>query len=220
MPDGKILSPYHFIGAAEETGMIVPLGEHVLRSAIDHLIYWSDRLGYVSVNVSPRQLAEPDFVPMLAGLLAQHPGLDPSRLVLEITETALLLSTVDVSERLATIKRLGVRIALDDFGTGYSSLTWLKSVPADIVKLDRSFVAGLAEDQRKSSIIQAVLWLAQSLGMSTIAEGVEEMADWEALRVAGCPAVQGYFFSEPRAPEEFQEMLINGKCVTPLAQFT
>ncbi|GAA2896537.1 hypothetical protein Acy02nite_61210 [Actinoplanes cyaneus] len=220
MPDGKILSPYHFIGAAEETGMIVPLGEHVLRSAIDHLIYWSGRLGYVSVNVSPRQLAEPDFVPMLAGLLAQHPGLDPSRLVLEITETALLLSTVDVSERLATIKQLGVRIALDDFGTGYSSLTWLKSVPADIVKLDRSFVAGLAEDQRKSSIIQAVLWLAQSLGMSTIAEGVEEMADWEALRVAGCPAVQGYFFSEPRAPEEFQEMLINRKCVTPLAQFT
>ncbi|BCY07360.1 bifunctional diguanylate cyclase/phosphodiesterase [Actinoplanes sp. L3-i22] len=219
-PDGRILSPYHFIGAAEETGMIVPLGEHVLRSAIDHLIYWSGHLGYVSVNVSPRQLAEPDFVPMLADLLAAHPGLDPSRLVLEITETALLASSVDVSERLATLKRLGVRIALDDFGTGYSSLTWLKSVPADIVKLDRSFVAGLAVDQRKSSIIQAVLWLAQSLGMSTIAEGVEEIDDWAALQAAGCPAVQGYFFSEPRPPEEFQEMLINRKCVTPLAQFT
>ncbi|GAA4601449.1 diguanylate cyclase (GGDEF)-like protein/PAS domain S-box-containing protein [Actinoplanes octamycinicus] len=219
-PDGKILSPYHFIGAAEETGMIVPLGQHVLRSAVEHLIYWSGHLGYVSVNVSPRQLAEPDFVPALAGLLAEHPELDPSRLVLEITETAMLASTVDVSERLATIKRLGVRIALDDFGTGYSSLTWLKSVPADVVKLDRSFVAGLAEDQRKSSIISAVLWLARSLGMSTIAEGVEEPADWTALQAAGCPAVQGYFFSPPRPPEEFQEMLINGVCVTPLAQFT
>ncbi|MFI1994056.1 putative bifunctional diguanylate cyclase/phosphodiesterase [Actinoplanes sp. NPDC020271] len=220
MPDGKILSPYHFIGAAEETGMIVQLGAHVLRSAVDHLIYWSGQLGYVSVNVSPRQLAEADFVPMVASLLAAHPGLDPSRLVLEITETALLASSVDVTERLAALKQLGVRIALDDFGTGYSSLTWLKSVPADIVKLDRSFVAGLAVDQRKSSIIQAVLWLAQSLGMSTIAEGVEEIDDWAALQAAGCPAVQGYFFSEPRPPEDFQEMLINRKCVTPLAQFT
>ncbi|GIE89761.1 putative bifunctional diguanylate cyclase/phosphodiesterase [Actinoplanes regularis] len=220
LPDGKILSPFHFIGAAEETGLIVALGEHVLRSAFDHLLYWSSHLGYVSVNVSPRQLADPGFVPMLAGLLAEHPELDPSRLVLEITETAVLASTVDVGERLATIKRLGVRIALDDFGTGYSSLTWLKSVPADVVKLDRSFVAGLAEDQRKASIISAVLWLARSLGMSTIAEGVEEMADWEALRAAGCPAVQGYFFSEPQPPEEFQAMLINRKCVTPLAQFT
>ncbi|WP_433795151.1 putative bifunctional diguanylate cyclase/phosphodiesterase [Actinoplanes sp. CA-252034] len=206
-PDGEILSPFHFIGAAEETGLIVPLGEHVLRSAVQHLLHWRDRLGYVSVNVSPRQLAEPDFVPMVAGVLAGMPGFDPSRIVLEITETALLSSTVDVSERLASLKQLGVRIALDDFGTGYSSLTWLKSLPADIVKLDRSFVAGLAEDQRKASIIQAVLWLAQSLGMSSIAEGVEELADWEALRAAGCPAVQGYFFSKPLPAAEFDVML-------------
>ncbi|WP_308285438.1 putative bifunctional diguanylate cyclase/phosphodiesterase [Actinoplanes hulinensis] len=206
-PDGEILTPYHFVGAAEETGLIVPLGEYVLRSAVDHLLHWSDRLGYVSVNVSPRQLAEPDFVPMVAGVLAGVPGLDPSRIVLEITETALLSSTVDVSERLASLKRLGVRIALDDFGTGYSSLTWLKSLPADIVKLDRSFVAGLADDPRKASIIQAVLWLARSLGMSTIAEGVEEPSDWEALKAAGCPAVQGYLFSRPLPGPEFDRML-------------
>jgi diguanylate cyclase (GGDEF)-like protein len=206
-PEGEILSPFHFIGAAEETGLIVPLGEHVLRSAIDHLLHWSNRLGYVSVNVSPRQLAEPDFVPMVASVLAGVPGLDPSRIVLEITETALLSSAVDVGERLTSLKQLGVRIALDDFGTGYSSLTWLKSLPADIVKLDRSFVAGLAEDPRKASIIQAVLWLASSLGMSTIAEGVEELADWEALRAAGCPAVQGYFFSKPLQAPEFDVML-------------
>jgi diguanylate cyclase (GGDEF)-like protein len=206
-PDGEILSPFHFIGAAEETGLIVPLGEHVLRSAVDHLLHWRDRLGYVSVNVSPRQLAEPDFVPMVASVLAGLPGFDPSRIVLEITETALLSSAVDVGERLTSLKQLGVRIALDDFGTGYSSLTWLKSLPADIVKLDRSFVAGLAEDSRKASIIQAVLWLARSLSMSTIAEGVEELADWEALRAAGCPAVQGYFFSKPLPAAEFDVML-------------
>ncbi|MDI6097144.1 EAL domain-containing protein [Actinoplanes sp. NEAU-A12] len=206
-PEGEILSPYHFVAAAEETGLIVPLGEHVLRSAIDHLLHWSDRLGYVSVNVSPRQLAEPDFVPMVAGVLSSLPGLDPSRIVLEVTETALLSSTVDVSERLTSLKQLGVRIALDDFGTGYSSLTWLKSLPADIVKLDRSFVAGLADDPRKASIIQAVLWLARSLSMSSIAEGVEEIADWEALRAAGCPAVQGYLFSKPLPAAEFDQML-------------
>ncbi|SDT48233.1 putative bifunctional diguanylate cyclase/phosphodiesterase [Actinoplanes derwentensis] len=207
-PDGEILSPFHFIEAAEETGLIVPLGEHVLRTAVEHLLQWSDRLGYISVNVSPRQLAEPDFVPMVESVLAALPGFDRSRLVLEITETALFTSAVDVSERLNALKRLGVRIALDDFGTGYSSLTWLKSLPADIVKLDRSFVAGLAEDARKASIIEAVLWLARSLGMSTIAEGVEEQADWEALRTAGCPAVQGYFFSKPLPSPEFEAMLL------------
>ncbi|WP_250029412.1 putative bifunctional diguanylate cyclase/phosphodiesterase [Paractinoplanes maris] len=205
-PQGELLSPFHFIPAAEETGMIVPLGEHVLRRAVQHLIEWSD-LDYVSVNVSPRQLAEPDFVPLLAHLLATHPALDPSRLVVEITETALLGSSVDVRERLETIKNLGVRIALDDFGTGYSSLTWLQSVPADVVKLDRSFVAGLAADPRKASIIQAVLWLARSLNMSVVAEGVEDPADWHALRDLDCPSCQGYLFGKPAPADEFTALL-------------
>ncbi|MCM4080223.1 putative bifunctional diguanylate cyclase/phosphodiesterase [Paractinoplanes hotanensis] len=202
-PEGDLLGPGHFIPAAEETGLIVPLGEHVLRRAVIRLLEWSDHLEYVSVNVSPRQLAEPDFVPMLAGLLAAHPTLDPSRLILEITETALLGSSVDIRERLETIKRLGVRIALDDFGTGYSSLTWLQSVPADVVKLDRSFVAGLSADPRKASIIQAVLWLARSLNMSVVAEGVEDPADWHALRELDCPSCQGYLFAKPMSPAEF-----------------
>ncbi|MEV6849007.1 EAL domain-containing protein [Actinoplanes sp. NPDC051411] len=206
-PDGEILAPGHFIAAAEETGLVVPLGEHVLRIAVSHLMEWGDALGYVSVNVSPRQLGEPGFVPMLAELLAAHPGLDPSRLVLEITETALLSSSVDVQERLQMIKALGMRIALDDFGTGYSSLTWLQSVPADVVKLDRSFVAGLAADPRKSSIISAVLWLARSLGMSVTAEGVEDEADWNTLRSADCPAVQGYYISKPLPATEFATFL-------------
>ncbi|MBM2616638.1 EAL domain-containing protein [Actinoplanes sp. LDG1-06] len=202
-PSGEILGPGQFIPAAEETGLIVPLGEHVLRRAVHRLLEWGDQLGYVSVNVSPRQLAEVDFVPMLANLLAAHPELDPSRLVVEITETALLGFSVDVRERLEMIKALGVRIALDDFGTGYSSLTWLQSVPADVVKLDRSFVAGLSADPRKASIIQAVLWLARSLGMSVVAEGVEDPADWEALRELDCPSAQGYLFGKPAPADEF-----------------
>ncbi|WP_250009694.1 bifunctional diguanylate cyclase/phosphodiesterase [Actinoplanes sp. M2I2] len=206
-PQGELLSPFHFIPAAEETGMIVPLGEHVLRLAVRHLVEWGEHLGYMSVNVSPRQLAEPDFVPMLADLLAAYPALDPSRLVIEITETALLSSSVDVRERLETLKSLGVRIALDDFGTGYSSLTWLQSVPADVVKLDRSFVAGLAADPRKASIIQAVLWLARSLSMSVIAEGVEDPADWDALRELDCPSGQGYLFGKPAPAAEFGDRL-------------
>jgi diguanylate cyclase (GGDEF)-like protein/PAS domain S-box-containing protein len=206
-PEGEILAPGHFIPAAEETGLVVALGEHVLRRAVAYLIEWGDALGYVSVNVSPRQLAEPGFVPMLAELLTAHPALDPSRLVLEITETAMLASSVDVQDRLRMIKALGMRIALDDFGTGYSSLTWLQSVPADVVKLDRSFVAGLAADPRKSSIISAVLWLARSLGMSVTAEGVEDEADWNELRAADCPAVQGYYISKPLPADEFAVFL-------------
>ncbi|WP_030442171.1 putative bifunctional diguanylate cyclase/phosphodiesterase [Actinoplanes subtropicus] len=206
-PDGVRHGPAGFVPAAEETGLVVPLGEHVLTEALRHLVAWRDRLGYVSVNVSPRQLGEPGFVPLLAGLLAANPGIDPHRLVLEITETALLAASVDVHERLAAIKTLGVRLALDDFGTGYSSLTWLQSVPADIVKLDRSFVAGLSADARKASIIQAVLWLAGSLGMSAVAEGVEEEADWHALREAGCPHLQGYLFGKPMPPAEFATVL-------------
>jgi diguanylate cyclase (GGDEF)-like protein len=212
-PDGRILSPGHFIPAAEETGLVVPLGEHVLAAALRHLQRWQLELGYVSVNVSPRQLAEPDFVPMLARMLAGSGLTDPSRLVLEITETALLSTSVDTRARLESIKSLGVRIALDDFGTGYSSLTWLQSVPADVVKLDRSFVAGLAQDARKSSIISAVLWLARSLGMSVVAEGVEDVADWTALSHTDCAAVQGYYFSPPVPPPDF-ELLLRG---VPLA---
>ncbi|MFI7543969.1 putative bifunctional diguanylate cyclase/phosphodiesterase [Actinoplanes sp. NPDC049599] len=211
--EGELLAPGHFISTAEETGLVIPLGEHVLAQALRHLYHWRHELGYVSVNVSPRQLAEPGFVPMLAGLLAAAGLDDPSRLVLEITETALLANSVDLQDRLHALKALGVRIALDDFGTGYSSLTWLQSVPADIVKLDRSFVAGLAHDTRKSSIISAVLWLARSLGMSVVAEGVEDVEDWDALRVADCPAIQGYYFSRPVTPGDMQAMLTRSGAV-------
>ncbi|GAB6900169.1 putative bifunctional diguanylate cyclase/phosphodiesterase [Kineosporia succinea] len=195
--DGNLVPPGEFIPLAEETGLIVPLGEHVLRTSLNQLVAWGDAVPYISVNVSPRQLAEPGFVPMLTAELTRAGLADPSRLVLEITETTMLERGIDLRDRLDAIKTLGVRLALDDFGTGYSSLTWLQSVPADIVKLDRSFVAGLAHDQDKAAIIAAVLWLARALGMTVVAEGVEDQADAAALASAGCPAAQGWFFGRP-----------------------
>ena len=206
-PGGKLVSPGDFIPIAEETGLVVPLGQHVLRTALSQLREWGERLPYVSVNVSPRQLSEVDFVPMLTEELERSKLQDRSRLVLEITETSLLQSSVDLRHRLEAIKALGVRLALDDFGTGYSSLTWLQSVPADIVKLDRSFVAGLASDPDKAAIISAVLWLAKALGMSVIAEGVEEEADAAMLARAECPAAQGFLFSRPVDAQMFEELL-------------
>jgi diguanylate cyclase (GGDEF)-like protein len=205
--DGHLVAPIVFIPIAEETGLVIPLGQHVLRTALTHLQAWGERLPYVSVNVSPRQLSEVGFVPMLIEELAVSGLQDPSRLVLEITETSMLHSGADLRRRLDAIKDLGVRLALDDFGTGYSSLTWLQSVPADIVKLDRSFVAGLATDPGKAAIISAVLWLAKALGMSVIAEGVEEIEDAELLAKEGCPAVQGYLFSRPLEPEGMRKLL-------------
>ena len=205
--EGQMVPPGDFIPIAEETGLVIPLGQHVLRTALAQLQVWGDRLPYVSVNVSPRQLSEISFVPMLVEELEASGLKDRSRLVLEITETSVLQSSVDLRHRLDAIKALGVRLALDDFGTGYSSLTWLQSVPADIVKLDRSFVAGLATDPDKAAIISAVLWLAKALGMSVIAEGVEEIEDAEMLAKAECPAVQGYLFSRPVPTEEFGLLL-------------
>jgi diguanylate cyclase (GGDEF)-like protein/PAS domain S-box-containing protein len=205
--NGDLVPPGIFIPIAEDTGLVVPLGEHVLRTALKHLQLWGDRLPYVSVNVSPRQLSEVGFVPMLTRELAASGLQDRSRLVLEITETSLLQSSVDLKHRLDSIKALGVRLALDDFGTGYSSLTWLQSVPADLVKLDRSFVAGLATDPDKAAIISAVLWLAKALGMSVIAEGVEEEEDAAMLARNNCPSAQGYLFSRPVEPWEFEELL-------------
>nr|WP_269810281.1 bifunctional diguanylate cyclase/phosphodiesterase [Kineosporia rhizophila] len=206
-PEGELIPPGLFIPLAEETGLVVPLGEHVLRTALEQLDAWGEAMPYVSVNVSPKQLAEPGFVPMLTDELTRSGLQDPSRLVLEITETSMLERGIDLSERLAAIKALGVRLALDDFGTGYSSLTWLQSVPADIVKLDRSFVVGLSHDQDKTAIITAVLWLARAMSMTVIAEGVEELEDAEALDKAGCPAAQGWYFSRPVEPPAMTALL-------------
>jgi EAL domain-containing protein (putative c-di-GMP-specific phosphodiesterase class I)/CheY-like chemotaxis protein len=196
------LLPGDFIGVAEETGVIVELGAHVLRTACNEVARWTrehPELGSlsVSVNLSARQLIRPELVEVVRSALAQS-GLEPSRLCLELTESVLLDDARASARALSDLKALGVRIGVDDFGTGYSSLTYLQRFPVDTLKVDRSFVdgvsmAGSARGDR--AIVAGVIDLAHAFGLTTIAEGVETPEQLETLRQLGCEQGQGYLWS-------------------------
>jgi diguanylate cyclase (GGDEF)-like protein len=211
-PTRGMLGPADFIEVAEQSGLIVDVGAQVLREACAEAARWqtvSSRSGgpvHVSVNVSPRQLADPGLVATVVESL-EAAGLDPSLLSLEITESALVgdaQSTLDVLSRL---KELGIGIELDDFGTGYSSLTYLRRFPIDAVKIDRSFVSGLATSPEDSAIVGAVISLGRSLGLPVIAEGVETNAQAEQLAALGCGLAQGFLFSRPMDAQATHELL-------------
>ncbi|WNV75584.1 EAL domain-containing protein [Geodermatophilus sp. DSM 44513] len=197
-PTRGLLGPDAFIAVAEDTGLVVPLGEWVLQEACRQLAAWR-RAGLdltVAVNVSARQLADPQFPDLVAAVVTTS-GVDPAAVCLELTETALLDAT---GATVATLRRLhafGVRLALDDFGTGFSSLTFLKRFPIDVVKIDRSFVCDLVDDTSDAAIVAAVVTLGRSLGLQTVAEGVEHADQLTALRQLGCQLAQGYLFSAP-----------------------
>ena len=190
---GRVM-PGAFIGVAEETGLIGPLGRWVLQRACIEAMRWPDRIG-VTVNVSPIQFRDPLLVEMLDEILAST-GLPPRRLELEITETVLLEASARTLDCLRAIRQRGVRIALDDFGTGYSSLSYLRQFAFDTLKIDRSFVSDLRGDS-SPAIVNAVIGIARSLDVSTVAEGVETEAQLAMLRDQGCSHVQGYLFSRP-----------------------
>jgi diguanylate cyclase (GGDEF)-like protein len=194
------VSPSEFIPVAEETGMILRIGEWVLRRACSDAMTWPESVR-VAVNVSAAQFKNHDLTQMVARVL-EDTGLAPNRLELEITESLLLR---DVDANLATLrslKGLGIRISLDDFGTGYSSLGSLRSFPFDKIKIDRSFVTDLERSPNAAAIVHAVLALGRSLGMSTCAEGVESKAQLAYLRDEGCSEAQGYYYSRPRPAAE------------------
>ena len=193
------IPPETFIAIAEETRMIVPIGDWVLARACADAARLPDGLE-VAVNVSTIQLARPDFEERLGGALAAS-DLAPQRLVLEITETALMDLRLDVAPLLGRLRARGIRAALDDFGTGYSSLGALRRFAFDILKIDRSFVHGLAE-RETAAIVGTVLELGRRLGIATVAEGVETPAQLAALRAAGCGFVQGHLLGEPRTLAE------------------
>ena len=195
------ISPDEFIPLAEENGLIVPIGAWVLGTALRQLAAWrsdGSTIG-VSVNISPRQLTDESVGLMVAALLAET-GVPPSALCLEITETAILSDPVRTAARLAELRTLGVRIAFDDFGTGYSSLRHLSQLPVDVIKLDRTFVSALnrPDARRDRAILIAVTTAARELGISVIAEGVENTEQLAELHRAGCGYAQGFLFSEPR----------------------
>jgi len=215
-PRRGILPPAEFISLAEETGLILPLGALVLENACAQLAAWATRPGFplisIAVNVSARQFRQPDFVDQVLAVL-RRTGADPRRLKLEITESMLL---DDIEETITIMSRLkghGVQFSLDDFGTGYSSLAYLKRLPLDQLKIDRAFVRDLLEDDTSSAIAQTIISLSGAMRLSLLAEGVETEEQRSWLARFGCHAFQGYLFSPPIPPENFQSLL---DVVTPL----
>ena len=204
-PTRGCVTPDQFIGLAEETGLIVPIGEWVLRQACSQASTWPANIK-VAINLSPIQFRNKSLVPtVLAAIAAAR--LAPDRLELEITEAVLLQSTADTIATLHRLRRLGVRIAMDDFGTGYSSLSYLRSFPFDKIKIDRSFIRDLTLRDDSIAIIRAVSRLGRDLGMSTTAEGVETEEQLAQVKAEGCTEVQGYLFSAPCSASELPKLL-------------
>jgi len=204
-PHRGLIAPIDFIPLAEETGLIVQLGEFVLRSACVDAASWPDDVD-LAVNLSPVQFKNPNLIASVTEALAAS-GLDARRLELEITESVLLQNSEATLTTLHELRGMGVRISLDDFGTGYSSLSYLRSFPFDKIKIDRSFVSELATREDSMAIIRAVTGLGRSLGIVTTAEGVENDAQLELLRREGCNQAQGYLFSKPRPASDVTIML-------------
>lgn len=207
-PPGGEVSPAVFIPIAETTGSIVAIGAWVFRQACLAAARWAAEFGdaapYVSVNVSTRQLDDPALADVFAGVLAET-GADPSRMVIEITETALMADADANLRMLRRLAELGLRAAVDDFGTGYSSLAQLLRMPVTLLKIDREFIDGLDKRRDARIITSTVIGMGRSLGMRLIAEGVENAAQFAELSAAGCDYVQGYYFHRPMREEQFVE---------------
>ncbi len=198
-PERGVVSPVEFIPIAEETGLMVPIGEYVLQTACAQLRAWrlpDDPPWSISVNVSPVQLRAPNFPAIVERALADS-RLEPECLQLEVTESVLMADLDFFIRALRRLKDLGVRLSIDDFGTGYSSLSYLRHFPIDEIKVDRSFVSGLGSDEFNATLVAAVVSIANTLGVRVVAEGVETQGELDALRDLGCSHVQGYLLSHP-----------------------
>jgi diguanylate cyclase (GGDEF)-like protein len=195
-PDRGMVSPEEFVPVAEEIGLIIPLGEWVLRQACIDAAQWPQDIK-VAVNLSPIQVMSQNLVPVVVGALAAA-GLPATRLELEITETVLMQNTDQAMATLHRLRELGVHISMDDFGTGYSSLSNLRRFPFDKIKIDSSFISGLPDDNDSVAIVRAVAGLAANLNMTATAEGVETQQQLDKVRALGCVEMQGFLFSPPR----------------------
>jgi diguanylate cyclase (GGDEF)-like protein len=203
--DGTLISPAEFIPIAEETGIIVPIGAWALLDALTQLATWFEdgtcpRHATMSVNVSPRQLNDPNFVSIVHEALIRS-GVPASQLWLEVTEGVMISQPEQALEALQRVRALGVRIAVDDFGTGYSSLSLLQKFPIQRIKIDRSFVSGVVDDPSARSLVRAMIAMSRSMGLDTVAEGVETAAQLQALGDLGCAKAQGFLISRPLPPE-------------------
>jgi diguanylate cyclase (GGDEF)-like protein/PAS domain S-box-containing protein len=209
-PVRGLIVPMQFIPLAEESGLIVPIGHWVLEAACDQLKRWDDspqtRKLHLSVNVSARQFRQPDFVQRVKSIIHSS-GIDPSRLILELTESLVLDNVVDSIEKMYSLKLLGVRFSMDDFGTGYSSLAYLKRLPLDQLKIDRSFVRDVDTDPGDAVIVRTIIDMARNFGLEVVAEGVENEAQQAFLLANDCTEFQGYLFSHPVPLPDFEALL-------------
>jgi diguanylate cyclase (GGDEF)-like protein len=210
-PVRGLLPPLEFIPTAEQTGLIVPLGRYVLAEACQQAASWagmhsSGEQLRISVNVSAKQLVQPGWSDEVAQVLAES-GLAPRQLVLEITESVLMDDADATAVRLEELRRLGVRIAIDDFGTGYSSLGYLRRLPVDILKIDKSFIDGVAEGPHESALARAVVKLASTPRLEAVAEGINSRKQLLQLRRLRCPYGQGFYFSRPEPPSAIPDLL-------------
>jgi EAL domain-containing protein (putative c-di-GMP-specific phosphodiesterase class I) len=212
-PQVGMVSPAEFITTAEETGLIVPIGQWVLREACERARSWGDgqacaSLLTISVNISSKQFAQPDLVHQI-GRALQESGLNPAQLKLEITES-LAMSDAEKSEKILwQLKGLGVALSIDDFGTGYSSLSYLRRFPVNTIKIDRSFISGIGIDTESGEIVRTIVTLAHNLGLDVVAEGVETVVHSALLKDFGCEFAQGYYFYRPMAQKAVEELLGN-----------
>lgn len=211
-PDGNSNRVDLCIAVAETTGLILPIGEWVLQEACLNLKKWTDSgiatsLQHLCVNISPKQFLQRDFVSLVQRVLNET-GIDPHRLVLEITESTLIDTKMDAIETMQALKRLGIGVAIDDFGTGYSSLAYLTRLPLDILKIDRSFVSGVNSNHKNAAVVEALMAMARQLGLSIVAEGVETREELDFLLGKGCECFQGFYYSRPQPAEAFREYLV------------
>ena len=214
-PTRGLIAPMEFIPLAEETGLILPLGEWVLRTACAQAAAWSKPMN-VAVNLSPMQFKSQNLVQLVFSALANS-GLAPTRLELEITESVLLQNEASTLSILHQLRALGVRIAMDDFGTGYSSLAYLRSFPFDKIKIDRSFVRDMAKSEECVAIVRAITGLARSLNIITVVEGIETAAQLEIVRSEGCDECQGYLLGRPMRETEVRSILDQETCTASAA---
>ena len=215
-PERGLLSPAEFIPLAEHSGLIVPLGQQVLNEACLQARAWldarPDRPISISVNLSGIQLQDSGLVAAVS-LALEESELPPELLMLEMTESVLASDDAHILRRLRQLKGLGVRLAIDDFGTGYSSLSYLRSFPIDVVKIDRSFVEGIANGREEAALVRAIVRLAHGLKLKTVAEGVETEGQARRLRTAGCDSAQGFFFARPLDAREASAHLLGNTTI-------